>query len=144
MIDGVIVEPLKQIIDERGKVMHMLRSDSKFFTKFGEIYFSVVNPGIVKAWKKHLLMTQKFAVPVGNIRLVMFDERKSSNTFGKIEVLELGEDNYSLITIPPLIWYGFKGISKAAAVIANCSDFPHDPKESEKCDQKDFKIPYEW
>ena len=40
MIEGVKIPPLKQIIDERGKVMHMLRNDSPNFEKFGEIYFS--------------------------------------------------------------------------------------------------------
>ena len=38
MIEGVIITPLKQIEDERGKVMHMLREDSKVFERFGEIY----------------------------------------------------------------------------------------------------------
>ena len=41
-IEGVTVRPLRQICDERGKVMHMLRSDDPHFERFGEIYFSVV------------------------------------------------------------------------------------------------------
>ena len=39
MIEGVKITKLKQIFDERGKVMHMLRNDSEIFQKFGEIYF---------------------------------------------------------------------------------------------------------
>ena len=49
MIEGIKITPLKQIEDERGKVMHMLRNDSKNFTKFGEIYFSFTNPNSIKA-----------------------------------------------------------------------------------------------
>ena len=37
MIEGIKITQLKQIEDERGKVMHMLRSDSDNFAKFGEI-----------------------------------------------------------------------------------------------------------
>ena len=48
MIEGIKITLLKQIEDERGKVMHMLRNDSKNFTNFGEIYFSTV-PGIFSA-----------------------------------------------------------------------------------------------
>jgi len=144
MIEGVVVQPLKQIIDERGKVMHMLRCDSPLFTKFGEIYFSQTNRGVVKAWKKHSKMTQNFAVPVGTIRLVIFDSREGSKTFGKVQVLEIGEGNYSLVKIPPLVWYGFCGLSDIPAVIANCSDIPHDPKETEKIEHNDPKIPYTW
>lgn len=144
MIEGVIIEPLKQIVDERGKVMHMLRVDSPIFTKFGEIYFSVVNPSVIKAWKRHLKMTQHFAVPIGKIRLVMYDNRKDIATYGKIVELEIGEDNYCLVRIPPLVWYGFKGISLMPALIANCTDLPHDPNEIERLDLFDKKIPYDW
>lgn len=144
MIEGVIVEPLKQIGDERGKVLHMLRADSPLFAKFGEIYFSVVNPGVVKAWKKHLEMTQNFAVPVGMIRLVIYDNRDFSSTNKKFETLEIGEDNYSLVRIPPLLWYGFQGISSVPALIANCTDMPHNPNEVERLDISDKQVPYNW
>lgn len=144
MIEGVIVEPLKQIGDERGKVMHMLRADSPLFRKFGEVYFSVVNPGVVKAWKRHLEMTQNFAVPVGMIRLVIYDNRESSSTNKKIETLEIGENNYALVRIPPLLWYGFQGISSVPALIANCTDMPHNPDEVERLELSDKKIPYDW
>jgi dTDP-4-dehydrorhamnose 3,5-epimerase len=144
MIKGTIVKELKQIKDERGKVMHMIRSDSELFKGFGEVYFSVVNPGVVKAWKRHREMTQHFAVPVGAIRLVMFDDRDGSPTNGQVDALEIGEENYCLVRIPPGVWYGFKGTSKAPAMIANCTDIPHDPKETDKREESDDRIPYVW
>lgn len=143
-IRGIVIEPLKQIADERGKVMHMLRSDSQLYTKFGEIYFSVINPNSVKAWKRHLKMTQHFAVPVGKIKLVIYDERKDASSYKKVETVEIGEDNYCLVRIPPMLWYGFKGISPVSALIANCTDLPHDPVEIERLDYNDKRIPYEW
>lgn len=144
VIDGVIIQPLRRIADDRGKVMHMLRVDSPLFTKFGEVYFSAVNPGTVKAWKKHFKMTQHFAVPCGAIRLVLYDDREKSGTCGQVQVIELGEDAYALVRIPPLVWYGFKGISSVAALVANCTDLPHDPDEVERLNLSDKKIPYTW
>lgn len=144
MIDGVIIQELKQIVDKRGKVMHMLRADSPLFTKFGEIYFSVVNPGIIKAWKKHLKMTQLFAIPIGRIKLVIYDDRKNSSSYGKVEAIEIGEDNYCLVRIPPLVWYGFKGISSTPALIANCTNLPHDPKEIKQAEPFNNYFPYSW
>ena len=35
MIEGVIVTPLKQFFDERGKVMHMLHDEAPHFKRFG-------------------------------------------------------------------------------------------------------------
>lgn len=144
MINGVVVQELKKIVDEKGKVMHMLRVDSPLFTKFGEVYFSSVNGGAIKAWKRHRIMTQHIAVPIGKIRLAIYDDRKSSSTCGQLDTIEIGEDNYSLVKIPPLLWYGFKGTSAYAALIVNCTDFPHDPAETERIDSDDTRIPYCW
>ena len=144
MIEGVFVEKLKVMEDNRGKVMRMLRKDSPLFSAFGEIYFSTINFSIIKAWKKHLRMTQCFAVPVGRIKLVIFDDRDKSSTKGEILEIELGENNYSLVKIPPLVWYGFQGLSNTPALITNCADIPHDPDESIKLEHSDSKIPYIW
>lgn len=144
MIEAVQIVPLKRIADELGAVLHMLRSDSPLFQRFGEVYFSLVNPKAVKAWKRHRLMTQHLAVPIGRIRLVMYDDREASPSRGQVEVLELGEDVYSLVRIPPLLWYGFQGLSSTPALIANCADLPHDPAEVERADSSDQRIPYRW
>ena len=80
MIDGVIISPLKQFIDERGKVMHMLRSDDEYFKSFGEIYFSFINYNSIKGWNMHKQMYLNYAVPIGEIHLVLFDDRKNSKT----------------------------------------------------------------
>ena len=144
MIRGVKIKPLKVFRDERGQVMHMMRRDDGFFTQFGEVYFSVVNPGIVKGWKKHLKMTQHFAVPRGDIKLVIYDDRSGSATHGEIQEISIGENNYQLVCIPPLVWYGFRAESKQPAMITNCSDIPHDPKEVELRPIGDPGIPYAW
>jgi dTDP-4-dehydrorhamnose 3,5-epimerase len=144
-INGVVISPLKQIEDERGAVLHMLRSDSSFFSKFGEIYFSVINQGSIKAWKKHKMMTQCFAVPIGRIHLVIFDDRPDSSSKGEIEEIVIGRpDKYYLVYIPPMLWYGFKGVSESLALLANCSDLPHDPDESEKLAAFNNYISYDW
>ncbi len=144
-ISGVGVYPLRTIEDERGAVMHMLRSDAAWFDAFGEIYFSKVNPGSVKAWKRHRKMTQHFAVPVGRIRLVLFDDRDASKDDGILEVFELGlPDRYRLIRIPPMVWYGFRGISDGPALIANCSDLPHSQNESERANCLPSHVKFDW
>lgn len=144
MIDGVIISPLKQILDERGKVMHMLRSDFPVFQQFGEIYFSCVYPGAIKGWHVHKKMILNYAVPHGNIKLVLYDDREGSPTRGELQEIFLGPDNYVLVTIPPLVWNGFKGIGQEMAIVANCASIPHDPEEIERLDPFDKSIPYDW
>jgi dTDP-4-dehydrorhamnose 3,5-epimerase len=144
MIDGILVIPLKQIPDERGKVMHMLRADDPHFEKFGEMYFSVVYPGVVKGWHLHKKMTLNYVVVFGMIKLVLYDARENSPTKGKLMELFIGEDNYVLVRIPPGIWNGFKGIGTKPAIVANCATEPYDPEEIVRLDPFNKEIPYDW
>jgi dTDP-4-dehydrorhamnose 3,5-epimerase len=144
MIDGVVITPLRQFADERGKVMHMLRCDTKEFQQFGEIYFSCVYPGAIKGWHIHKKMILNYAVPHGNIKFVLYDDREDSPTRGELQEIFLGPDNYMLVTVPPLVWNGFKGIGQEMAIVANCASIPHDPEEIERLDPFDKSIPYDW
>jgi dTDP-4-dehydrorhamnose 3,5-epimerase len=144
-IDGIILTELRQISDERGSVLHMLRSDAPEFTRFGECYFSEVLPGAIKAWKRHSIQTQNLAVPIGRIRLVIYDDREASISKGQVLVLELGRpDSYFRLRIPPGLWYGFACMGLTPALLANCADLPHDPAESELRALDHPTIPYQW
>jgi dTDP-4-dehydrorhamnose 3,5-epimerase len=144
MIADVVVSPLRQIADDRGKVMHMLRSDGERFAGFGEIYFSCVFAGAVKAWHFHHRMVCNYAVPYGRIKLVLYDDRPESATRGEIQEILVGEDDYCLVTIPPKIWSGFQGVGSTMSIVANCASIPHDPAESERRDPLHGGIPYVW
>ena len=144
MIEGIAIRPLKQISDERGKVMHMLKRDDPWFEKFGEIYFSVVYPGAIKGWHLHKVMTLNYAVVSGIIKLVLYDDREGSPSRGQLQEIFTGQDNYALITIPPNVWNGFKGIGTAPAIVANCATIPHDPAEIVRLDPCTKTIPYDW
>lgn len=145
MIHGVNIKPLKKIADERGKIMHMLKVDDKEFKRFGEIYFSTIYPDAIKGWHIHNKMTLNYAVVKGMIKLVLYDDRNNSPTKGELMEIFTGDDNYLLITIPPMVWNGFKGISKTEAIVANFTNIAHDPNEIQRMDplQNDV-ISYDW
>jgi dTDP-4-dehydrorhamnose 3,5-epimerase len=144
VIHDLRVTPLRRIPDERGAVLHMLREDDPAFERFGEIYFSLVYPGVVKGWHIHKRMTLNYAVPCGMVKLVCYDDREGSPSHGEVQEIHLGELNYALVTIPPLIWNGFKGVGSAPALVANCATVPHDPDEIERADPFKNAIPYDW
>ncbi|MFJ9450897.1 dTDP-4-dehydrorhamnose 3,5-epimerase family protein [Herbaspirillum sp. NPDC101397] len=144
MIEGVKVTPLKQIHDERGKVMHMMRREDPHFEQFGEIYFSCVYPGAIKGWHIHKEMTLNYAVPHGHIKFVLYDDRDTSPTKGELQEIFMGPDNYCLVTVPPFVWNGFKGIGAEMAIVANCSSISHKADEIDRLDPFDKSIPYDW
>lgn len=144
MIQGVEVVPLRKIVDERGMVMHMLRADAPHFERFGEIYFSVVNPGAIKGWHRHSRMTINYACVAGTIKLALYDERDGSPTRGELQELFLGDHSYVLVKVPVGVWNGFKGVGVQPAIVANCATIPHDPGEVERLDPFSERIPYDW
>lgn len=144
MIHDVKITTLKIISDNRGKVMHMLRRDSSIFKNFGEIYFSTIYTNLIKGWHLHKEATLNYACVKGKVKLVLFDDRDSSPTKGKLYELILSPENYFLVTVPPNIWNGFKGLDKSESIIANCLTLPHNEKEMVRKEPNDKKFNYNW
>ncbi len=141
---GVVVRPLQRFEDERGTLHRMLREDDPGFDRFGEIYFSGVKEGVVKGWRLHHRITSNLAVPHGAVSLVLFDARASSPTRGQKTVIDLGADNYALVTIPPGIWSAWKGLGPGLSIVANCATEPHDPAETEVAGLDSGIVPHDW
>ena len=144
MIHDIKITPLKTISDNRGKVMHMLRTDSRVFKKFGEIYFSTIYHQSIKGWHLHKESALNYVCIKGKVKLVLFDDRKESASKGVLQELILTPENYFLVTIPPYIWNGFKGIAKEESIIANCLTLPHNEREMVIKDHFDKSFNYEW
>ncbi len=143
-IEGVWIKPLSKIPDERGMIMHMLRADEPVFEKFGEVYFSVGLPEAIKGWHKHTRQSQNYAVIQGMIKLVLYDEREDSPSKGELLEIFTGEDKYESIHIPPGVVNGYKTYGTKPAIVANCSDMPHELDEMFRYDPLNSHIDYNW
>jgi dTDP-4-dehydrorhamnose 3,5-epimerase len=144
MIDGVRITPLRQIHDERGKIMKMMTRDDEGFREFGEIYFSCAYPGVVKGWHIHREMWLNYAAVSGAIKFVLYDDREGSPTRGEVQEVFLSPEDYRLVTVPPGVWNGFKNVGTEMAIVANCATVPHDPGEISRREPRDASIPYDW
>ena len=146
MIDGVKTKQLKVIPDERGKLMEMLRSDDELFIKFGQVYLTTACPGVVKGWHYHRKQYDNMVVVKGMMKIVLYDNRQGSKTYGEINEFFIGEHQPMLIHIPPLILHGFKCISEHEAMVINCPTevyHQNDPDEF-RVDPHQNDIPYDW
>lgn len=133
-MDGIILTPLKKIPNINGDVLHAMKASDKGFNGFGEAYFSCLNQGSIKGWKKHNKMTLNLIVITGDIKFVIYNEK---NYF---EVV-LSKHNYQRLTIAPGLWLAFKGLSKKN-ILLNLANIEHDEKESESMNLLDFN--YNW
>jgi dTDP-4-dehydrorhamnose 3,5-epimerase len=146
MIDGVRIKQLRVIPDERGRLMEILRRDDDCFLQFGQVYITTVYPGVVKAWHLHKLQTDNVCVVRGMIRLALYDARADSPTRGEIVEIYAGEHNPVLVTIPPHVYHGWKGIGECEALVVNT---PTEPYNREQPDEYRLppdtdEIPYSW
>ena len=128
MIDGVIKTPLSVFPSEKGTVLRAMRMGDDGYNGFGEAYFSTIDQGEIKAWKKHTIMYCNLVVIEGEVKFNLFDDRQTSQTQNQNMSLSLSRDNYVRLTIPPYIWFGFKGLGQNN-VMLNMASLIYDPDE---------------
>ena len=142
---GIKLFKVKKISNPKGDLYKLIQIKKDNFKNFGECYISEVKFGKIKAWKQHLSQTQNIIVFNGKLKIVLFDGRKNSKTFKKINIFKLGLKNkFAKIQIPPLIWYGFKGLSKDSAKIINLTDRPHHSTKHRNLEIENKIINYDW
>jgi len=140
MIKDIIVTPLNVIDTLGGDVMHVMKKSSVGYVDFGEAYFSNINSGVIKAWKRHKNMTLNIIVPFGKIKFVLFDDRVKSKCH--FQEFIISKDNYCRLTVPPMVWTGFQGMSGGDSMLLNIADIEHDSNEVDRLEIE--KINYNW
>jgi len=146
MIDGVKLKQLQVNCDERGYLFEILRSDDDVFTQFGQVYLTAAYPGVVKAWHMHGQQVDNMCVVAGHAKLVLYDARENSATYGEIDELFPGVDNRILVQIPPGVYHGFKNIGTSEVLVLNIPDKPyaHGMPDEYRLEPHAKKIPYDW
>lgn len=124
---NIKVSSQKRIKVEGGDVLHILNSKESDFKIFHEAYFSIIKSNYIKGWKLHKEMTMNLIVPIGNVQFIFYSE-KGELLLNKT----IGEHNYCRLTVPPNIWFGFKGLSNKDSLILNIADMLHNPEEVER------------
>ena len=140
-MEGVILHPLKHITVAKGDIYHALKSTDEDYYGFGEAYFSEIEAGQTKGWKRHNRFVLNIVVVKGKIKFVIYDDRENSPTKGQFQEIILSpQENYSRLTLYPGLWMAFHGEDEATSMLMDIIPQPHDPSEA---DRKDLnEIPY--
>lgn len=135
-VDQILITPLKRIPLYGGDVLHAMKCTDPGFDGFGESYFSFIDLNAIKGWKRHLKMTLNLVVPVGLVEFVFIDPN------GRVREETVGQNRYMRLTVPPSIWFAFRGLASPHSMLMNIANIPHDPVEIERKDLSDFK--FQW
>jgi len=146
MIADVSTKALRVVADARGRVVEVLRCDEPLFAGFGQIHLATAYAGVVKAWHCHERLTDILVGIRGLARVVLFDARPQSATYGRIDEFLTGESQPLLIRIPPLVYHGFQGVSREEAVVLSLPSEPynHAQPDERRLAADDPSIPYVW
>ena len=146
MIDGVKIKKLTKIVDDRGYLMEILRSDDPLFARFGQVYVSVCAPGVVKAWHMHTKQTDNFAILHGTAKIGLYDGRKGSKTYRKTQTVYLSELESYLLQIPPEVWHGQMALGAEPCYLLNVPTELYHYQEPDEVreDPFDNDFGYEW
>ncbi len=139
-ISEILVTKLDKLETNGGEVLHAIKSSDSGYVSFGEAYFSSIFRGSIRAWKRHKRMTMNLIVPIGEVKFVFCSVGEGGVEEFRIE--RSGLTDYSRITVPPGIWFGFQGISTAESLVLNVASIQHDPDEVERLPLAG--INYEW
>ena len=126
-----------------GDVLHGIRRDDAGYSGFGEAYFSTIDAGAIKAWKRHREMTMNLIVPIGSIRFVIYDDRASNSSDKIFQQVVLSREKYFRLTVPPMVWMGFQGLGLEENMLLNISNTQHSANEVDRLMFNDIKFDWE-
>lgn len=125
---GPSLTRLRRIATPNGDVLHAMKAVDPGYAGFGEAYFSCVDHGAIKGWKRHARMVLNLVVAQGSIRFYL---READ---GRTAAVELSPDDaatHARLTVPPGTWMAFEGVGTATNMVLNLASIGHDPTEAE-------------
>ncbi|MDH3366191.1 MAG: dTDP-4-dehydrorhamnose 3,5-epimerase family protein [Thermoplasmata archaeon] len=145
-IADVSIRSLRRMVDDRGWLMEIFRSDWPEFQKFGQTYMTTCKPGVIKAWHYHKLQWDHFVPIKGNALIGLYDSREGSPTKGTIQEVEVWEDEPKFVKIPPLVYHGFTPLDDKEIWVINTPTELYNYKEPDehRKEWNDPAIGYNW
>ena len=87
-----------------------------------QVLQSNIDSGGISAWHAHGQTTDRLFANHGQLKIVLYDSRKSSQTMGTVNVFRFGTVRPALVVIPPGVWHGVQNTTSAPAMLVNIVD----------------------
>lgn len=128
-MSGAVFTPLLRLPAPGGEIRRALKASEAAFAGFGEAYFSSVDSGAVKGWRRHRRMTLNLVVAVGEVRFLVVNE--TSGERGAFHLTPDRPERYGRLTVSPGLWMAFGGVGEGLNLLLNVASIEHDPVEAD-------------
>lgn len=127
LIEGVAIHEVRHVPKSGGHLTEILRSEWLVSNPVvDQVFQSVFQPGTLSAWHAHARTTDRLFVSYGTVRIVLYDARGDSPTFGRLNDFLIGTVRPALIVVPPRVWHGVQALGTGPSILLNLVDAAYD------------------
>ena len=126
LIDGVTIQPAVTHLDDRGtlcEIFSPLRAPSPDPLVY--LYQFTIRPGRIKGWHVHHLHDDRIFMSQGQVKVVLYDSRTSSPTFGLINEIYRSDLRRDLMIIPAFVYHAHQNIGSTDALFISMPTRPY-------------------
>lgn len=139
LIEGVSVHEVLHVPRDHGVITEVFRPE---WDPTGEpvvqVYQSRLFPGAVGAWSCHARTVDRLFVNQGHLKVVLFDAREESPTYGRLNEFHVGDARPTFVVIPTGVWHGLQNLGSSDALVLNL------PTEAYNyADPDHYRLPYD-
>jgi dTDP-4-dehydrorhamnose 3,5-epimerase len=144
-IEGVAVRRVPTHADARGSLTEIYDLRWEFTDDpLVYAYLVTIRPGQVRGWALHLEQNDRLFAYAGVLKIVLYDARTDSSTYGRINVFHLGTHDRALVSIPAGVYHAVCNVGTEEGAFVNLPSQPyrHDDPDKYRLPLDNDVIPY--
>lgn len=145
LIEGVQIIDVQNVIKNNGYLTEICRGNwLEGNTGIDQVFQVALWPNGLSAWHTHELTTDRLFVTLGTLKIVLYDARSNSPTFGRVNELRVSHIRPQLIVVPPRVYHGVQNIGPETALLLNMVDkaYRYESPDHFRIDPATDLIPY--
>ena len=146
-IEGVVYSRAISHVDHRGSLTEALNFDHAFWDEpVVYSYCFTIRPGRIKGWGMHRKQADRYFLVTGQVRVVLYDGRVRSPSFGSFAEFHLTDASRGLLLIPPGVWHADQNWGETEAALMNfpTRPFNHADPDKHRVDPHSGLIPFDF
>lgn len=131
--EGMTFREVPTHVDDRGSVFEMF--DARWNWHPEPVVFSycyTLRPGMIKGWGIHRKHEDRYFLLLGEMEMVLYDEREGVSTSGLVSKIYLSEFQRKIINIPAGVWHAVRNVGQKDVVVVNFPTIPYDHENPDK------------
>jgi dTDP-4-dehydrorhamnose 3,5-epimerase len=145
LIDGFEIRRARTHADERGTLCEIF--DLRWgFADDPIVYAYLVTLGArqIRGWVLHRVQTDRLFIYAGTLKIVLYDARTDSSTYGRLNVFYFGAHDRALVTVPAGVYHAVQNVGDDEGAFVNLPTEPynHDDPDKYRLPVDNDVIPY--